>query len=415
METTNSTNPVPAPNFAQTDGIDTKVQVSNAYPESEALPLIKDVKEAVYRLLKYAISDADINVNEEIINKAVPILQKNSSQFTIDDETTLWTIYNQLSILVAPATNESLWLKEQMEFDDRAQAEGTTGDYSFTTKAYKKIYASIQMIGATCCLIFFLLQGYTVALSDSLEQVDRYYVELIKIEDQILATKQAKPDIGFCASPLNELSAQEDQLLFKIDTHYRVMQKLSRAFWGYLFSTETLSYYTNRAPRCQAQAAQIPYANAGQSLELTPDAMEQHARAERATFFEGAKSTLRICNYLMLPFILGTLGSVAYVIRSILDSFSQASLTIGSNRSGSIRVYLGGVLGLISGVIVVPDIKEIQQISYSPLVWAFLMGYSVEFAFTFFDALIARGRTALLAIKASPPPVAPKEVMPEDK
>ena len=126
---------------------------------------------------------------------------------------------------------------------------------------------------------------------------------------------------------------------------------------------------------------------------------EQQARAERATFFEGAKSTLRLCNYLVLPLILGTLGSVAYVIRSILDSFSKASLTFGSNRRGSMRVYLGALLGLISGVIIAPDIKEIQAISYSPLLWAFLMGYSVEFAFTFFDALIARGRSALQIVK----------------
>lgn len=411
METPDTINAASPANPAETESIATEKQTLAAIEfQNDAPAHIQDIRDAVYRLLKYAVSDANRDVDTEIINKTVPILQKNPQQLMVEDEKTLWIVYNQLSRLVTPATNESLWLKEQIEQDDRAQAEGNSGDYSFTAKAYKKIYASIQLIGATCCLIFFLLQGYTVALSDSLEQVTAYYVELTKVEEQILATKQAKPDIELCTSPLNQLNKQRDQLLFKIDGHYQVIEKLSRFFWGYLYSTKTLGYYQKRSPAClDKETTIIPYRNA-----LEPDEQdEQHARAERVAFFEGAKSMLRICNYLMLPFILGTLGSVAYVIRSILDSFAQASLTIGSNRSGSIRVYLGGVLGLISGVIIVPDIKEIRQVNYTPLVWAFLMGYSVEFAFTFFDALIARGRNALQAIKAPAPPT--KEANPEIK
>jgi hypothetical protein len=390
MESSNSISVDPEANTFQAENIN-------------PLPHLQELKDAVYRLLKYAVSDANRNVDENIINRAAPILQKNVNQFSADDEKTLWYVYNKLSQLVTPATNESLWLKEQMELDDRAQAEGKSGDYSFVAKAYKKTYASFKWIGYLFSIIFFLLQSYTVILSDSLKQVEQYYVELSQVEAQMLAVKQASPDISPCTSPLKELNSQENQLLLRIDSHYRVMQKLSSAFWGYFYVSNTLDYYVNQSARCETEML-------GRWLF---DNTEQQARSERSTFFEGAKSTLRLCNYLVLPLILGTLGSVAYVIRSILDSFSQASLTFASHRRGGMRVYLGALLGLISGVIIAPDLKDMQQISYSPLLWAFLMGYSVEFAFTFFDSLIARGRNALQTIKV--PTGASKETPPEDK
>jgi hypothetical protein len=376
---------------------------------------IQELREAVYRLLKYAISDANSDVDEKIISKVVPILQKDETQFTADDEKNLWSVYNQLSRLVTPATNESLWFKEQMELDDRAQVEGKTAHHSsLVAKAYKNTYITFKWIGYVFGVIFFMLQSYTVFLSDSLNQVDLYYAGLTKVEEQIVAVKQAKPDILPCSSPLKELNAQQDELLLEIDSHYRVIQKMSHYFWGYFYSSATLDYYTHRLPQCQeVRATPIPYA----SIELQPPQREdlgQQAKAERLAFLVAAKSMQHLCNYLLLPMIMGILGSIAYVIRSILDSFSQASLTFSSTRRGSMRVYLGALLGLISGVVIVPDIKAIQEISYAPLVWAFLMGYSVEFAFTLFDALIARGRSALQALRTPPPDLA-RENTTEDK
>jgi hypothetical protein len=384
--------------------------MENSNPPISQLSANQELKDAVYRLLKYAASDANLDVDDQLINDVAPVLQKDIHKLTVDDEKALWFGYNALSILVFPATNESLWLKEHMERDDRARAEGNTAEYSSTAKAYKKTYASFKWIGYVFGIIFFFLQTYTSMLADSVEQVNQYYTEITKIEEQILTAKQANPNILPCESPLKEFNAQEDQIMLKIDSHYRAMQDLSSAFWGYFYASDTVKYYLKRKPQCPNLP--IPYANVNQSPEFSLD-MEQRAKAERTTFFEGAKSALHLCNYLILPLILGILGSVAYVIRSILDGFAKSSLTFSSHRRGSMRVYLGALLGLISGVIIVPDLKEIQTISYSPLVWAFLMGYSVEFAFTLFDALISRGRGALEALKVAPT-VAKKESAPED-
>ena len=358
-----------------------------------------ELREATYRLLKYAASDANQDVDDKIIDNVVPVLQKEIDELTPDDVKVLWFTYNALSLCVFPATNESLWLKEHIERDDRARAEENTAEYSSTAKAYKKTYSSFKWVGYIFSIIFFFLQTYTSMLADSVEQVSQYYVETMKIEDQILTSKQANPNTQPCDSPIKELNAQQDQIMLKIDSHYRAMQGLSNAFWGAFYTHDTLEYYIHKKPQCSGLP--VPYADINQSSEFSME-MEQRAKAERSTFFEGAKSALHVCNYLILPLILGILGAVAYVIRSILDGFAKSSITFGSHRRGSMRVYLGGLLGLISGVVIVPDLKDVNEMSYSPLVWAFLMGYSVEFAFSLFDALISRGRAAMDALKAVP-------------
>ena len=93
--------------------------------------------------------------------------------------------------------------------------------------------------------------------------------------------------------------------------------------------------------------------------------------------------------------MLGLLGALAFVIRGILDSFSKSSFILGARRRWGMRVALGPLLGLISGIVIAPDIQDFKELSFSPLVWGFLMGYSVEFAFSLFDFLIQKGRSAV--------------------
>lgn len=116
-------------------------------------------------------------------------------------------------------------------------------------------------------------------------------------------------------------------------------------------------------------------------------------------FHNGAKSVLSVLNYLFLPTLLGLLGSLAHVIRGILDSFSRSSITLASRRRWETRVLLGGLLGLITGAVLAPDLGKIGDLSFSPLVWPFLVGYSVEFAFSVFDTVIERGRRTLETAK----------------
>jgi hypothetical protein len=376
---------------------------------------VQELQDIVSRLLRYAVSDANRVVTEDILKKTVPLLNKPIDQFTPENEAVLWSVYNSLSSLVTPATNESLWLKEQVEHDDRDQVNGTSKHYSPITRAYLSSYLSFTIAGFIFGLLFFLLQSYTYILSDSLNQVDRYYADISTIDNQITTAKQANPNQSIDEPPLKDLLVKQQVLRIKIKNHYNALQRLN-FLWGFIYCNNPVHPDNHDLFSCQGEKSNKDpgptpiniYQEKPPDQTTVPvdaksspgvDDIDLVADAGIATFFVVAKSILRICNYVALPFFTGLLGSLAFVIRAILESLSRSSLTLGFRRRGIIRIFLGGLLGLISGIVIAPDIDEFKKISYSPLVSAFLMGYSVEFAFGVFDALIERGRRALDAIR----------------
>ncbi len=66
------------------------------------------------------------------------------------------------------------------------------------------------------------------------------------------------------------------------------------------------------------------------------------------------------------------------------------------------RLALGALLGMISGIFLAPEQNQLQPFNLPLVVLAFLMGYSVEFAFSIFDALIERGRKAVITEDPQP-------------
>ncbi|WP_221064417.1 hypothetical protein [Methylomagnum ishizawai] len=44
---------------------------------------------------------------------------------------------------------------------------------------------------------------------------------------------------------------------------------------------------------------------------------------------------------------------------------------------------MGELLGLIAGAVLTPDLDRIDELRFSPMLWAFLAGYGVEFTFRY--------------------------------
>lgn len=156
------------------------------------------------------------------------------------------------------------------------------------------------------------------------------------------------------------------------------------------------------AAREQAEAAK-QYANAARHIQLE---RESQASATREAFFSGGVAAQRVLNYLLLPTLLGFLGALAFVIRDLLKNYSESSYVIGCRRTQSMRIALGPLLGLISGIIAYPSRTTFTEASFSPLVFGLLMGYSVEFAFSLFDTLITKAKSFLPEAIIQPKPPA---------
>ncbi|MGH8469234.1 MAG: hypothetical protein ACREVY_09730 [Gammaproteobacteria bacterium] len=106
-----------------------------------------------------------------------------------------------------------------------------------------------------------------------------------------------------------------------------------------------------------------------------------------------SRSLLSILSQYVLPLILGLLGAIAYLVRRSLFSLAYNSYAPSFGGQFIMRVCLGGLLGVIGGIMFSVDEAELETYGLSTVVVAFLMGYSVEFAFTLFDRLIERGRS----------------------
>lgn len=459
---------------------------------------LKNLRSRVERLLTYAISDANKDLAKEkpgFIEKISPILHKDPGQLSDADIAALLVAYNDLSQIVYPATNESLWLKEKAVKDHQLNILGEKSQTS-VNKSIMWIYWGFIGVLLFVGIVTFCVQGHTSSISDTLQTVTELESSLKSIEDQINAVKAApreeKVDLE-SISPVKELLPQRQAIWLELNNHYCMLKegnffsKLSNYvlkkiyfFWGLSISqgciqcdlspsntpspiaeitlklqacqdkfdtdvkkcgigttpvTQDLAALLGKCekkpvrqrPKCKSDTkakndkeiknnenwnlerqicektastskAQCEDSSKQQQLQqLRDDQVKQETKekADRNSYFAGAKATLRNLNYLLLPTLLGALGALAYVIRNILDSFRLSSFTLTSKRKWTMRVALGSALGLISGIVISPDIKNFQAATFTPLVWGFLMGYSVEFAFALFDSLIEKGRKVI--------------------
>jgi len=381
---------------------------------------------AVWRLLHYAVSDANIDLNKnkpELINKIIPILQKETVSLTPKDVTDLLEAYNELSQLVYPATNESLWLKEKGVLDDKEKLtthesswlkvwlwltkwpknepeleKAKPRPFKYINDSIKYVYWLTWGVLGLIILLFISYQSYIYFISDTLQAVVEQESSLKIIEDKISAAKEAsKEEIRTRANleakhPFSDLYSQRDVIWRKLNSSYCVLRNVSFV-WA--------RWYPDSSINCKDGTA-----------APSPD-REIQEKAARDNFFAGAKAVLRISNFLILPTLTGLLGALAYVIRDVLLSFSKSSFLISKRRQWVMRVALGSLLGMISGIVISPDIKDFKELSFTPLAWGFLMGYSVEFAFSVFDSLVKKGISAFGSTNAKvddklPPPGTPQ-------
>ena len=92
----------------------------------------------------------------------------------------------------------------------------------------------------------------------------------------------------------------------------------------------------------------------------------------------------------ILPILFGTIGAVAYVIRTISEQINTTTFSTNSPTRHIMRAALGGMAGLVVGLF--GDLSS--KLSLSPLAIAFLAGYGVEAVFSMFDGLIAKFKAA---------------------
>jgi hypothetical protein len=93
----------------------------------------------------------------------------------------------------------------------------------------------------------------------------------------------------------------------------------------------------------------------------------------------------------LLPILFGTIGAVAYIIRTISEQIQSATFSTTSPIRHVMRAGLGALAGVVVGLF--SDVSE--RLSLQPLAIAFLAGYGAEAVFAMFDSLAAKFRLAV--------------------
>ena len=335
---------------------------------------LSEMQQAVFRVLRFAVSQTNLKIDQTLIKETVTVLHKSPETFTEEEEERLWTNYNTLSMLVFPATNESIRIAEQIDEDQRNRNEqGVAAKRVPAAQECGKQLRRVMFCLVGILVFFIVLQSYVILLTDVLRGIEQHTTELNAISQQINDLETIKPDLDEDDPIFIEQDEKRNNLDAKLIANFAMLARLSVP-WH--------SLYTNSK---KFEASE------------TKDNLFQRIALEQA-----AKSILQVLNYYLLPLVLGLLGAVAFIVRSLLNRLSTTSYTLNSGRRHAMRLALGALLGVISGIFLAPEQTDLQPFNLSLVVLAFLMGYSVEFAFSIFDALIERGRKAVLSGDTQP-------------
>jgi hypothetical protein len=328
---------------------------------------IREAQAALYRYLRYAASRSDIDLGKDLIDPLIPVLRQDAGAMSPEAEAVLWDGYNRLSKLVAPATDESLEIADQIR---QARATYPHTDAWPIVARIRRELGKIVVFLITMVVIFLVTQAYVIVLTDVLEEHKSLREEHRSIFTQIQTLRAANPPLQDEAAPLKPLLDRRAELEDKMTVSSRAEEHLMAPWWWVYPKPEGMD--GTREP------------DAAEEVSVRMFALEDYAR-----------SLLGILSQYVLPLFLGLLGAVAYIVRRALFNLAYHSYTPSFGGQFAMRLSLGGLLGVIAGIMFSLDEAELETYSLSLVVVAFLMGYSVEFAFSLFDRAIERGRALL--------------------
>lgn len=354
----------------------------------EAIEKIRQAKDTVGRMLRYAIANPNIAVSDELIANGVDILRREPETYLKSDEVQLWQMYSRLSKLVYPASDISIQVADG--FKDAVLAPEVKGDgalgsrvlhwlglNSGMSKIVSRCYWDLTQI--TLYLVVFVglyvvVQCYSVLLADTLASSSKL---IAGIESQ-----QAAEQLVNDKTPVEQREQVESasyMLGTQLNANSQALVDLTKPLKNIPFLSLSDST-VDALDRCAQNKDLHITLQQGRNLLFGCIALER----------EYALSARTVLSRYVLPLILGFIGATAYVTRHTLYRLATNSYIPSPRGMLTMRLCLGGLLGAISGIFITSDATEAEGFNISLTLTALVMGYSVEVAFSLFDSAIER-------------------------
>lgn len=290
-----------------------------------------------------------------------------------DLEGRFWDAYGRLSILVAPATAESL----------AASARFGKSRWFALAGVVMLLLIALQTFDLVGANLIQQLDIQTKSLEAALSEQARLKdtqlrLEMATAQLQLQALRRSGSPAGTDGAGSNGADAApagpvplDDSLQRRLETTGFRVQGLSDAVhnWNCVWRLAFLS------GSCATR-------------QFDPDVA---VRDEQA-----ARSALRAIELYGLPLLYGLLGACVHVLRSLGEQIDERTYTPSTGAGYRIRLVLGAVFGPMVGLFISNAGEGISGIgSLSPYALAFLAGYGIELLFAVFDRLIRSGRASL--------------------
>lgn len=376
-----------------------------------------EVKFAVdeMELLIAYLSRSDKIITPSLLESSIKIRNRYclKEMFSNKEEFVFWSNYHQLIDLIKPATLASiqqtrpspLWKKRNVETLRRVKRV----PFYYGTAVFITILLSVSLQS-------YYMVGVNVIkkTTDLFSQRNEVRVELAKA--LTLASHSESPTQSSELLKLRQLETQLDQefdatriLLFDWNNVWILNNKEARfSLYDDFVYKSGLDKSKEAIERERAKLSQLTadlYFQQDEKIQKEKNALndaerERHLNMSRSIFYRNlllAEFMLDLLSSHVLPLLFGCLGAFTLVLRSIHNAFQQGTFTLNHRLDYNLRIVLGGVMGISSGLFFGEGgVASTGQ--YSPIVIAFLIGYNVEILFSIMDNLARR-----LAVDSSDP------------
>lgn len=330
-------------------------------PPPAASDMMKKVRDDVARLLNHAVKQPNISIKTEFLQKTVPLLCREVKDLNPADHVELWNAYNHLSSLMSPVTADSLEVDEELN----ARLNDTNRTNRLQQLRFDLWGLLIWML--IFVLAVFFTQGYSIMMSNNTDRLTTLISEYAKNADEVtLARKASADNIG---------NPNAEPLLTILDKKKTLKTQIALS--------AQRQCALNKPVRCeQNEAAKLGNDTDSQTFQSRVDAILQSGKAIEL-----------MLNSLVLPLLLGFLGAIAFLTRNTLNHLNDYTFTPSWSGRNIMRVLLGGLLGVIGPWLYASG--KIDEVGLGLSLFAFLLGYSVELAFTLFDRFISYARETI--------------------
>lgn len=238
----------------------------------------------------------------------------------------------------------------------------------------------------SCLALMIAIQLYVWMCTSLSKRIDELFISGANQESRLATIEYEKLDPSVEASGQNPARVAADINTFesevvRLRSEVRLLDKVAAVFIfpRALKADDEPSPAAKPAAEPAAPKATLRQRFEDASRALTAARLMALQVQEKASLIVGTLASF------VLPLLFGTIGALAYVIRTISDQIKRSSFAQSSPIRHQMRVALGALAGVVIGLF---NTGLTSQVNLSPLALAFLAGYGVEAVFSLFDALV---------------------------